>query len=69
MTAANARRPLLRLREIAKLLGVHYVTVVRWNLAGLLPRPVTVRRRHFFNADEIEDWLRVRLGDAATPAV
>ncbi len=68
-TLRGVDKPILSLREIAKLLDKHISTVVRWTLGGVrghrLPRTFIGGHRHI-RRDDLIEFLRLINGQADT---
>ena len=53
---------LIRTSLVSRRYGVSRRTVVRWVEAGILPTPVMINRRMYFDEDELEEFERQRKG-------
>jgi DNA-binding transcriptional MerR regulator len=51
----------LTARSLADRYGISLKTIDRWTEAGILPRPMRVNRRRFWDATELEAFDRSRL--------
>ena len=54
---------LMRIREIAELLGISTITLHRWYKSGAFPEPVRLSPGSIaWRSDTVEDWIANRPG-------
>lgn len=57
----ETKRPLLRRRDLVKLLDVPYGQIDRWLIAGILPTVKIGKGRNFYRPEDVERVFKIKL--------
>jgi prophage regulatory protein len=61
-------RPMIRMKSLARLIGVDRATIYRWMKAGTFPQPVNVGEHAMsFYEDEVIEWQKQREEQSLAP--